>query len=252
MPRSFIIGALILGNIFIWTIPVPRGLTVSFLNVGQGRATLLQGPSGSAVLIDGGPDSSVLRGIGSELPFFIRSLDAVIETNTDAANIGGLPDVFRRYHVRAFIEPGTPATTKAAQALRDEADASNAKDIVAKSGMRLIFGHGAYADIISPGAIRVVYGDTSFLFLNDAKQKIRTKSDVLEVPHYGSKGSLIPGLLQVVAPRYAVLSYACGNRWNYPAPETVQSLKDSGARISDTCEVGTVTFVSDGRHLTRL
>ena len=234
---------------------MPHGLTVSFLDVGQGRATLIQGPTGSVVLIDGGPDSSVLRGIGSTLPFFVRSLDAVVETNPEAGNIGGLPDVFRRYHVRAFIEPGVSATTKAAQALADEAASSHTKDIVAERGTRIILGRGAYADILFPGVIRIVYGNTSFLLPSDATQKTQAyllslggmKSDVLEIPHYGSKDSLSPGFLETVAPRYAVLSYACGNRWNYPAPEITQLLKDAGTQISDTCEGGTIRFISNGR-----
>ena len=261
MNRAWVLIGLALANIFIWTIPVPHGLTVSFLDVGQGRATLLQGPSGSAVLIDGGPDSSVLRGVGNALPFFVRSLDAVIETDSSAANIGGLPDVFQRYHVRAFVEPGAAATTKAAQALADEAAASHAEDLVAERGMRIVLGHGAYADILSPGVVRVVYGSTSFLLPGDATQKVQAhllslggdvRSDLLEVPHYGSKDSLSSDFLKAVAPQYAVLSYACGNRWGYPAPEVTQSFKDSGVQIFSTCKDGTLTFVSDGRtvHIT--
>jgi competence protein ComEC len=199
-----------------------------------------------------------LRGIGTELPFFVRSLDAVVETNTDAANIGGLPNVFQRYRVQAFIEPGIAATTKAAQALHDEVAASHAKDIVAQPGMRLILGRGAYADILSPGVVRVVYGGTSFLLPGDATPKVQVhllslgddvRSDLLEVPHYGSKYSLSLDFLQAVAPRYAVLSYACGNRWNYPAPEVTQLLQNVGAQIASTCKSGAVTFVSDGRTI---
>ena len=94
----------------------------------------------------------------------------MVETNTDAANIGGLPDVFERYRVRAFIEPGMSATTKAAEALSDEAAASHAKDIVAQRGMRIILGHGAYADILFP-ALCVWYTATRHFFSRATRHK---------------------------------------------------------------------------------
>ena len=268
MSRPFLIGILTLANVFAWSVPVPHGLSVSFLDVGHGRAVVIHGPSGAVVLADGGPDSSVLREIGQTLPFFVRSLDAVIATDADAADIGGLPGVLSRYTVGAFIESGIPSDTKAAAALESAADTFHAKRITAHGGMRVMLGKGAYADVLSPEegdkdgpvAMRVVYGRTSFLLPADADKKIQKRlsvsgqsrtlqSTVLQVPHYGSKDSLSPEFLHAVVPQYAVISYGCGNRWGYPAPETLRAFTDAGTRVFGTCEKGTVTFVSDGKTL---
>lgn len=257
MSRTFLVGVLFLANVFAWSIPVPHGLSVSFLDVGHGRATLLTGPRGAAVLVDGGPDSSVLREIGQKLPFFVRSLDGVIATDADTADVGGLSGVFRRYTVGAFIGSDVSSDTKAAIALESVVDAFHVKRITARAGMRIMLGKGAYADILSPGVVRVTYGHTSFLLPGNATQKVQKQlvarsdleSGVLEVPHYGSKDSLSQDFLHAVAPQYAVISYGCQNRWGYPAPGILQTLGNSGAQIVTTCESGTVTFVSDGEKI---
>src|SRR5262245_56658220 len=72
-------------------------LKVSFLDIGQGDSIYIESPSGIQVLIDGGPDSTVIRRLGDVMPWYDRSLDLVIGTHPDADHIGGLLDVFERY-----------------------------------------------------------------------------------------------------------------------------------------------------------
>ncbi|MEO6536509.1 MAG: hypothetical protein ABIT47_02365, partial [Candidatus Paceibacterota bacterium] len=65
-------------NIYVWItyfyVPQPR-LRVSVLNIGQGDSILIQGPTGIDMLVDGGPDHSVLRQLPKELGLFDRSID---------------------------------------------------------------------------------------------------------------------------------------------------------------------------------
>jgi competence protein ComEC len=81
-------------------------LTVSFLDVGQGDAIFIQGPTGIEVLIDGGADKSALRELRKRMGLLDRNIDAVIATHHDKDHIGGLPDIFKRYTVAHFIESG--------------------------------------------------------------------------------------------------------------------------------------------------
>lgn len=259
--RFWILAALFAANVFAWSIPVPHGLQVFVLDVGQGKAVLVQGPAGAVVLVDGGPDSSVLRGIGATLPFFTRSLDAVIVTGSDSGSIGGLPGVFERYRVRTFIAPDDPGDTKAAAALAQSAAASGAQRVAMESGMRILLGRGAYADIARAAdstIVRVVYGETSILLAGNASVKAQKKllssgidirSDVILAPHYGSKDSVLPAFAAAVASRYAVFSSSCDNRWGYPVPETVSLFGNLGVRTLTTCKNGTVTFRLDAMHL---
>lgn len=86
-PSSETIGEI--GDIF-----ENKTLKILALDVGQGDATLVIGPSGKTILIDGGPSGS---GIGAVLPLLnsleIRHLNWIVATHYDADHIGGIPEV---------------------------------------------------------------------------------------------------------------------------------------------------------------
>jgi competence protein ComEC len=275
MARALLILLLVAGNVFVWTLPTSHGLTVSFLNIGQGDSILIEGPTGIQMLIDAGPpDRSVLRELGAVMPFFDRSIDMVVESHPDQDHIGGIPDVFQRYAVGKFMEPGIPNDTKAAKAVVETVTKSGVKDILARRGMRILLGGGAYADVLFPdrslphietntGSIvmRVVYGKTSFFLNGDSPQVIekylvaldgkKLQSTVLKAGHHGSKNSSAPEFIKTVDPEYGVFSRGCDNRYGHPASVVVQLFKGLNIKTFDTCTDGRVTFVSDGTYLTR-
>jgi len=271
--RIILIGILVFGNIFVWTIPPPHGLKVSFLNIGQGDSIFIEGPTGIQMLIDAGPpDRSVLRELGSVMPLFDRAIDVVVETHPDQDHLGGIPDVFERYQVGTFLEPGIPNDTKATKATVLAVQKSGVKKIIARRSMRLILGGGAYADILFPdrdvpnietntGSIvmRVVYGNTSFLLNGDSPQVIEKylvsidgknlQSTVLKAGHHGSKNSSAPEFVEAVNPTYGVFSRGCDNKYGHPAPGVVNLFQSLNIRILDTCKNSRVTFLSDGTTL---
>ncbi|MDO8523893.1 MAG: hypothetical protein Q7R74_01540 [bacterium] len=268
-----VIAALLLANIFVWTFPIPHGLRVSFFDVGEGDSVFIQGPTGVKVLVDGGPaGGGVLRTLGSAMPFFDRSLDVVVESTPNADDSAGLTDVLGRYKVGTFIESGILGTTKAAQAVQDAVIQNGTRDVVARRGMRLLLGGGAYADILYPDSdvsnadsgsgsivMHVVYGATSLLLTGDSSQKIEKylvgldgaglQSDVLKAGHHGSKTSSAPEFVQTVSPLYTIFSRGCANKYGFPSEEVVAVFQNAGAQILDTCENGTIMFVSDGKIL---
>jgi len=97
----FLFFILIAVNISVYrTIAIGQALEVTVLPVSEkGRATLVRAPGGATLLIDTGPDASILRALGNELPPWRRRIDAVILTSTKKASTGGLPDVLNRYDV---------------------------------------------------------------------------------------------------------------------------------------------------------
>jgi beta-lactamase superfamily II metal-dependent hydrolase len=109
------------GNILVYRdIFTPTALTVSVLSVGKGDATFVQTPSGKTLLIDTGPDASILRALGSALPFWQRSIDAVLITNQSAGSAGGLTEVQSLYHILNLIHF---TATEERISLGDDADA---------------------------------------------------------------------------------------------------------------------------------
>lgn len=249
-------------------------LTVSFLDVGQGDAIFIETPSGAQVLIDGGKGAAVIRTLSDVLPWYDRSIDLVMATHPDQDHIGGLVEVLARYSVPLILK----------SSVRDEkgTDYIAFEKALTKEGSRVIevergqivdLGDSARLEILFPdrsvpaietntGSIvaRLVYGETSFMLTGDAPDEVEIylvglgtttlRSNVLKAGHHGSKTSSAPVFIGYVDPEYAVYSRGCGNSYGHPSAETIETFAKFQIPTLDTCEEGTVTFVSDGRKVT--
>jgi len=272
MVRGILLFGLLILNVFIFSIPTSRELSVSFLDVGQGDAILIQSPTRVQMLIDGGATRSVLREIGAQLSFLDRTIDVVVATHPDQDHIGGLSDVLERYDVSFFFESGAVNETPASKALETRIAQTETPRLLARRGTRLILGGGAYADILFPDhdvsrvesntasiVMRVVYGDTEFILSGDSPRSIERylvseygnelESDVLKAGHHGSKTSSDSVFVATVSPKYAIISASADNRYGHPHQETLDTLTSVSARIFSTAETGTITFRSNGKAL---
>lgn len=282
MRRSAAISGLIivvLGLIafFVWSAALNSGsgkLRVSFLDVGEGDAIFIMAPSGRKVLIDGGPDTSVLRELAKNMPWFDRHIDAVIATHPDADHISGLIDVIDRYDVSYFMCSSVDGSTDIADELEHEVQQKVPHEVVAKRGQIIDLGDGAYLEVLSPDralphtdtnvacvVTRLVYGATSFLFSCDAPQAMEKylvqldgkglHADVLKAGHHGSKTSSSALFIGYVDPSYAVYSRGCNNSYGFPSKETIDTFKRFDVPTLDTCTDGSITFTSDGEKVVR-
>lgn len=265
---------LTVNGIFWHTVLVPKQpvLAVSVLDVGQGDAILIEGPTGVQVLVDGGPDRGVLRTLAAELPLLDRSLDMVVETHPDKDHIAGLISVLERYQVNTILTPGIQHSSVFADAFIEAAqEEPNTLQFLARRGMRIHLGGGAYADVLYPDrdvsqgetndgsvVIRVVYGKTSFMLTGDLPSTEEDhliavdgdgnglRSTVLKAGHHGSKHSTNDAWLAAVQPEIVAISAGKDNRYGHPAPEMLARVRTEGAHIVSTIDSGTIHFVSDG------
>jgi len=247
-------------------------LTVAFLDVGQGDAIFIEAPSGSQVLIDGGPGRGVLRELSKVMPFYDRSIDIVIATHPDKDHIGGLPDVLENYAVDIFLEPGLASDTGAYRELEDIISEQDIEKVLVRRGMRLMLGGGAYLTILFPDrdvdelesntasiVAQLIYGDTEFLLTGDSPKSIEKylvstlgeslESDVLKVGHHGSKTSSDVSFIGIASPQYAIISVGSNNRYGHPHEEVIDILKQFEVEVLSTYKQGTVIFKSDGENL---
>ena len=248
-------------------------LTVTFLDVGQGDSIFIKAPDGHQMLVDGGPDGSVLRELGQVMPFYDRSIDVVLATHADQDHIGGLVEVLKRFKVDLFIETNTTSTSAVYRELEDLIKEKNIKKEIITSPEILSLGSGAEFDILYPmqntagwdtndASIvgKLIYGDNSFLLTGDLPQKMEKtlvgkygsflKSDVLKVGHHGSKNSSSDVFIGTVSPTYSIISAGLNNRYGHPNKETVDTLNQFGSQILETLGKGTIEFNSDGQNLT--
>jgi competence protein ComEC len=276
-----IFGATILVLLFVtiviwWAVASASGgeLRVTFLDIGQGDAIFIESPSGVQMLIDGGKNREVIRKLSREMPLFDRSIDVVLATHPDADHIGGLPDVLKRYRAALIVQSsvqdaeGVDAAAFAKATVIETED--GAQLMTAERGQVIDLGDGAYFEILFPdrdvavietntGSIigRLVYGDTSFMLTGDAPDSIEKylvqlngldlKSSVLKAGHHGSRTSSSLMFVGFVSPEYAIFSRGCDNSYGHPHEEPIAVFAQLGVETFDTCEDGSVTFVSDGK-----
>ncbi len=247
-------------------------LEVTFLDVGQGDAILIETPDGAQALIDGGPDGTVLRELSRELPWGDRTLDLVIGTHPDKDHIGGLIDVLARYKVASILTTENTGETTAASAYQKALTAET--DIVhfARAGQVYTLGASTTITVLSPArdpsmlesntssiVVQVSYGESDFMLTGDAPEGIEDylsvtfgdalQSEVLKLGHHGSKTSTGELFLEAVKPQYAVVSAGKDNRYGHPSGEVVDRVTARNIPISNTATDRAVHFLTDGQRV---
>lgn len=271
--RIAIIFFLLIANIFIWKVNAQeRLLTVAFLDVGQGDAIFIETPSGNQMLIDGGRGKQVLRELGDLMPIGDTSIDIVLATHPDSDHIGGLPEVFDRYEVGMFIEPGVVSDTNVYEMLEGKVVAEGLTPTLARRGMVVHLDSNVSFLILFPdrdvsradsndGSIvgQLIFGDSSFLLTGDAPKGVENylvsldgknlESDVLKAGHHGSKTSSSGAFIDAVNPQYAIISAGKDNSYGHPHAEVLQIFNDRNISTLRTDEKGTFVFTSDSKTI---
>ncbi len=247
-------------------------LTVAFLNVGQGDAIFIETPDGLQLLIDGGPDASVLRELPKEMPFWDKSIDVILATHPDKDHIGGLVDVLGRYEVSEIIKTENDSDTAVSSALVFASTAEGAKIHNARAGEVITLGASTTLTILSPASnptnwesnnssivAKLSYGEIDFMLTGDAPIGIEEylvetygealESEVLKLGHHGSRTSSASDFLDEVSPLYAVVSAGLNNRYGHPHKEVVEAVEKRGIKLVSTATSGTSVFKSDGKSV---
>lgn len=118
--KLFLLGT-IFGCIalFVFLITRPDGkLHIVFCDVGQGDASYIRTPGGADMLIDGGPNQSVLLCLGRHMPFWDRRINVVVVTHPQKDHVGGIDDVLARFGVDHLVIGPEGADTADYQTLR--------------------------------------------------------------------------------------------------------------------------------------
>lgn len=277
----YFLVALVLFVAAVWgalsRVEAHRGrLALHVLDIGQGDAIFIEAPNGNQVLIDGGPDASVLARLGEVMPAWDRSIDLVILTHPHADHLDGLVAVLERYDIGMVIESGVNHTIPEYAAWHSEIARRAIPRTIARRGGVVDLGGGAALRILSPPrsydgvtvrniheasvVILLSFGDTRALLPGDAELPVERallaaagpageelRADVLKVGHHGSKTSTSAVFLAAVQPRLAVISAGRKNRYGHPTADVIDRLAAAGIRIFRTDQDGTVTLSSDGR-----
>jgi competence protein ComEC len=271
-----VLGILVCLNVVawvvVWELDGARDLEVVFFDVGQGDSIFIETPDRFQVLIDGGPDLSVLEKLGEEMAFYDRTIDLIILTHPEYDHLFGLLEVLERYKVENILWTGIVRDTAEWQEwmkLLEQEGANNI--IIAQAGQRIIFHEDPliFMEILHPFenlenqkfknsndtsiVAELVFNNVSFLFTGDISKKIEKQlivdSDILKVAHHGSKTSTCLEFLEIVSPELAVIAVG-ENSYGHPHQEVLANLNQFGIQVLITKELGDIKIVSDGINLT--
>ena len=263
-------AALALVAVVVWRAapgqaPPPSGLRVTFLDVGQGDAVLVQVPEGDVLVDQGPPESDVagqLRALG------VRRLALLVFTHPQRDHVGGAADVLQRLSVDRVLDPGPSAPSVDRAAAVRAARRRGVPVELARAGatyrlgalrVRVLWPDGPGAPDQDPNERSIVlllsFGATDLLLAGDAESRVVAPLrpppvEILKASHHGSADPGLAALLERISPDVAVISVGAGNDYGHPAPSTMTALRaDRGVRVFRTDEDGRVTIESDGERI---
>ena len=253
--QTGIVALLVLLALGLRVVPT-GGLSVIFLNVGQGDSAALRWPDGEVWLIDGGPPSgAVLAWLRRE---GVSTVEAIFLSHPDMDHLGGLISVVEGLSVERLWVPreardDEPEYAAFLKSSRERGVVVLGPRDPAPRQARL-WAPDARSDNDRGLVLRVDYGERSLLFTGDVEAEGEAwlrghlgSVDVVKVPHHGSRTSSSEGLVTATRPRLAVISVGRGNPFGHPAPEVVA--RWAHARVLRTDLDGTITLWTDGEAL---
>ncbi|MBW2516323.1 MAG: ComEC/Rec2 family competence protein [Deltaproteobacteria bacterium] len=262
-------------------------LRVTYLDVGQGNAALLELPDGVTALIDGGgfsDNTSFDMGARVIAPYLlrqkIRTVDTLILTHPNSDHLNGLIYIAEHFNVKSIWTNGETRATSGYQAFRDTVDRKGyfQPDFQQLDRRQQI--NGVEIIVLYPPAdfmtlkiserwrttnnnslvVKVSFGNVSFLFPGDImieaeKELVNLAGtelgcDVLLAPHHGSRSSSSHLFLNRVQPDITVISAGWKNRFRFPHPAVLAAYQEQGCRIFRTDINGAIIITTDGNHLT--
>jgi competence protein ComEC len=250
------------------------GLTLHFLDVGQGDAALIRTPSGRWVLIDAGPAGARLdAGRRVVAPFLarrgVRHLAAAVVSHAHADHLGGLPSVLGTVSATVVIEPGAGfddlsylGFLESLAARRIAWHAGRAGECFSLDGVRFTILHpdrhwerwgedvneDSLVLLVEYGAFQAIFAGDAGFPAEQAMAGALRPVDLLKVGHHGSRGSTGDDWLERLTPRVAVISVG-RNDYGHPAPPTLRRLAQRSVTVRRTDQDGTVTVTTDGRSM---
>jgi competence protein ComEC len=246
----------------------PRRWVLVACDVGQGDGLVVRVGPRSALVIDTGPDTALMRRCLDQLR--ISVVPVLILTHFHADHVDGLPGVLSHRRVgEIWISPlASPANE--AITVQHHAAQTGIPVRVPMVGSQGTVGDASWL-ILGPAALRPAMGDSESAEQNDSslvlaievagirllltgdveppgQQAIlasgaELQADVLKIPHHGSARQE-PAFFAATGARIAIASAGLDNDYGHPAPRTVALVRSLGMTLLRTDTQGSVAIAA--------
>jgi len=252
---------------------------VSFIDIGQGSASIVELSSGRIILIDGGALSAPGFDCGERIlsPFLwhrrIGKVDDIVVTHADADHYSGLPTIIKRFSVKRLWlphlnrdKPGYADLCDLAKRLQTQVYVPGRKNFIVEKNARLeLLGDIAWgenkksaneADTYDENdnglVLKLTTPNFSVIFPGDisesqermlARTEPHLKASILLSPHHGSSTSNSALFFKAVQPDYLIISAGKWKNNRFPSQNTLSTARKMGIHVLNTAKNGTITVV---------
>ncbi len=276
---------LILFQFYLWdkvvdayeTSSTKDNFSVHFLDIGQGDATLIQTPDNKQILIDGGPDYTVLnKELQNVMPKGDDNIEILILTHPDSDHLRGLVDLIDEYKTDLIIQNPSSKSSKIYKEWLKKIKKQNIKVASGISGELISYKNNDNQEIFTLSILgpptpenssdanensiitKLDFQNHSFIFTGDAGKETENllsdiysttdlDIDVLKVGHHGSKHSTSANFVAETSPEYSIISCGENNSYGHPNDEVLETIAES--EILRTDVNGTISFVLEDSKL---
>ena len=227
-------------------IPISQ-LRVAMIDVGQGLSVLIRTRRHTLLYDTGaGNDKGFSRGASAIVPALraiqVNRLDKVVVSHADNDHAGGLQAIQEQLPIdslqASYPMPGSTACRKGAVWTWDGVRFEYLWPIAGQDG----------SENDNSCVLRIEAGGRSVLLTGDISENTERQllasyggwlsSEIILVPHHGSKTSSSAAFLQAVKPKLALVSSGFQNRFRHPNHQVVQRYHMQGAKVVNSVDSG--------------
>ena len=256
---------IIIAFVNIIIININKETKIYFIDVGQGDSTLIITENKKNILIDGGGNvTNKNYDIGENilLPYLldrgITKIDYLFVSHFDFDHVGGLYEIIDKLNVDNIVIPKNKNISEEEKEFTKKAKEKHIKICRLCQNDKIYIDKNTKIDILSPLneeieenyinnnclVFKFTYNNFSMLFTGDIEEiaekeilknvsKNILKSDILKIPHHGSKTSSTDKFLECVNPKIALIGVG-KNNFGHPSKEVIERLKSKNIKVYRT------------------
>ena len=250
-------------------------LKITFLDIGQGDASLIDFPNGEQMLVDCSEDARILEALGRVMNFYDNEIDYLLITHPDSDHYGGCEEVLNRFKVKNIIYSGYQKTGDEAwnsffEKFTKNSDLNYIKIdheqtmMISSTSLHFLYpNHSLELDSKIPNlnkksnvnntsiVFELTYKDKEILFTGDMESDLENylisnygdilDTDILKVGHHGSSSGSGQNFLDIVTPEYSIISVGKNNKFGHPSLRVLKRLERVGTKILRTDLIKDIT-----------